>query len=125
VMEPSVLLWFCAVAAVPVLAAGLLLRREKIGWGLLIGIILIVAMEGFLFWKMDASSGECVRRTCLAAGRAPDCEPYLGCTEGNGMATLLYQAAGIAGFLLLAAAALWAFLRRRAAQAPKGSGRSE
>ncbi len=123
--EPSVLLWVSAVAAIPLLAAGLFLRRDKVGWGLLIGIILIVAMEGFLFWRMNASSEECIRRTCLAAGRALDCEPYLGCTEGNGTATLLYQSAGIAGLLLLAAAALWTFLHRRAAQEPKASGGSE
>ena len=57
----SILLWIGLIAAVPMAAAGLLirrgtllqtipLRREMVGWGLIVGAILLALAAGFFFW---------------------------------------------------------------------------
>jgi hypothetical protein len=119
--DPVVLLKIMIMIAIPLIVAGLLFRRGNITLGILTGLVLLGALESYAFWSMDASSQACIRETCLAAGRPPDCEPYLGCTEGKGMLSLLYQGVSVLDGILIAAAGLWNFLRRRAA---KGSGAS-
>ena len=114
--DPSVLLWILTIALVPLLAAGLLLRRGKLVWGFLLGLILVALMEFYFFWDMNSESQACIQRACLEAGRPRDCEPVFGCTEGNGMASLLYMAAGVADLILLVTATLAIFLRRRETQ---------
>lgn len=111
--DPLVLLKILLFAALPLLAAGLFFRRGKVLWGCVLGLILLAAMEVYVFWSMNAAAQACLRETCLAAGRPPDCEPYPGCTEGNGILSLLYQCAGVADILLLAFAAFVVHLRRR------------
>jgi hypothetical protein len=103
----------CAIAAVPLLAAGLLLKHGRVAWACLVGIGLIIAMELYFFWDMSGASRACIQRTCLAAGRPPDCEPYFGCTEGNGIAAFLFWTVGSADAMLLTLGALTVALRNR------------
>ncbi len=63
-MDPvTILLWVSLIAAVPVAAAGLLLRRGTpvqgfpfrsglIGWALIAAAILMALAAGFFFWRM-------------------------------------------------------------------------
>ncbi len=64
----SILLWVGLISAVPVAAAGLLLRRsalEKglplrhgmIGWALILAAILLALTAGYLFWRINAAGG--------------------------------------------------------------------
>ncbi len=66
--QVSILLWVSLIAAVPVAAAGLLLRRgalEKglplrhgmIGWALILAAILLALAAGYFFWRMNAAGG--------------------------------------------------------------------
>jgi hypothetical protein len=63
-MDPvSILLWISLIAAVPLAAAGLLLRRRALaqgltfprdmaGWALIVGAILMALAAGYFFWRM-------------------------------------------------------------------------
>jgi hypothetical protein len=66
--EVSILLWISLIAAVPVAAAGLLLRRSApgqglpvrrgiIGWVLILFGILLAALVGYFFWRMNTGTG--------------------------------------------------------------------
>jgi|WetSurMetagenome_2_1015567.scaffolds.fasta_scaffold242245_1 hypothetical protein len=57
----SIFLWVILIAAVPMAAAGLLIRRgallqgrpfrrKMIGWGLIIGALLLALAAGYFFW---------------------------------------------------------------------------
>jgi hypothetical protein len=64
----SILLWVSLIAAVPVAAAGLILRRRALaqgltfprdiaGWALIAGAILLALAAGYFFWRMNAAGG--------------------------------------------------------------------
>ena len=66
--QVSILLWVSLIAAVPVAAAGLILRRRALaqglafprdiaGWALILGAILLALVTGYFFWRMNAAGG--------------------------------------------------------------------
>ncbi len=68
-MDPAtILVWISLIAAVPVAAAGLVLRRRALaqglsfprdaaGWALIAAAVLLALAAGYLFWRMNTAGG--------------------------------------------------------------------
>jgi hypothetical protein len=99
------------------LACGLayvLVRKNKPVVAVLVGLVLVAAVEVYLQASLQWAVHRCIERACASAGLGPSCQAAeFGCTEWSGVSAFMFLVIGLLDAVAFSVAAAVMIVRER------------
>ena len=89
--------------------------------GIILGLVIIAAMEAFLHFSLHSSIQSCIDRECELVGLPPGCpEREFECTEWSGLSIFVYRVVGIVETVILLVTVLVGYIIRKVRNSDNG-----